>query len=526
MEFEEFLAARMPALLRFATVVAGEAGAAEELVLDALVRAGRRWRRIRGDGVEDQVKGLIARAYLRRRRSAGDLVGAVLRRPKVPAETSQAAGEVLEAVGSAEDTRVRQRAEWARRWSAGAEADEALEREALNVRERVERLAARQRVVLGLWCYEGMGPGEIAAALGWPMRMVRMEFSAGMRVLEPYRAEDVRPVLEGLAAEAPGPDGVKGRLGPARHADRRRRRIVGGSVAVVLIVGATADYVVTHPSEPRAVIGPVSTVTYDYGPGWLPDGFSEVIRGTGPDGVSRTWAMGGWQRGPTSLRLILTVTDRWSGPGQTGVDQWLATKDEGVAVQINGHEARETSDSDHLCSVVWLETPERMITVWGVSASGECETVLRMARSVRPVRGVTARQPLRTAEDVMGPDGLAEVIQNRQGCTAALTMYPAGEQGPIIAELRDDGFPKKGTSFRLGGRRARYYTAVLDWSRPPYYLDGPGVAVDLGAGRTLIVAGQSFDPGVTPPAPGTSRATLERIARGVSAGPIGSCSWT
>jgi hypothetical protein len=270
------------------------------------------------------------------------------------------------------------------------------------------------------------------------------------------------------------------------------------------------------------VIGPVSTLAYGYGPGWLPDGFQEVIRGSGPDGLSRTWAMGGWQRGPTSLRLILTVADRHLG---TGVDEWLQVQDQGKEISINGHPARQISDSDHLCSVVWLETLERMITVWGVSASGQCETVLKVARSVRPVGGVIARQPLQAPSGLLGEDGESEVIQNRQGCTAALTLYPPGTGGPVIVELRDDGFPQHGTDFRLGGRRARYYTAVLDWSRPPYYLDGPGVAVDIGAGRTLIVAGQSFDPGVVPPAMGTTRQTLERIAQAVSAGPIDACSW-
>ena len=43
---EDFLAARLSTLLRFATALTGDPHRAEDVVQDVLVRAQRRWRRI------------------------------------------------------------------------------------------------------------------------------------------------------------------------------------------------------------------------------------------------------------------------------------------------------------------------------------------------------------------------------------------------------------------------------------------------------------------------------------------------
>src|ERR1051325_11695909 len=59
----------MPALLRFATVVTGDPEYATEVVLAAMVKAGRRWRTIRRMPVpEDPLKRLIVEEYLSWRR--------------------------------------------------------------------------------------------------------------------------------------------------------------------------------------------------------------------------------------------------------------------------------------------------------------------------------------------------------------------------------------------------------------------------------------------------------------------------
>jgi len=46
--FEEFAAARLPAVLRFAGVLTGDRALAEDVVQEVLIRASRRWDQIGG----------------------------------------------------------------------------------------------------------------------------------------------------------------------------------------------------------------------------------------------------------------------------------------------------------------------------------------------------------------------------------------------------------------------------------------------------------------------------------------------
>jgi len=46
MTFEQFAEARLPALLRFAVVLTGERGLAEDVVQEVLLRTHQKWRRI------------------------------------------------------------------------------------------------------------------------------------------------------------------------------------------------------------------------------------------------------------------------------------------------------------------------------------------------------------------------------------------------------------------------------------------------------------------------------------------------
>ncbi|HEX3816413.1 MAG TPA: sigma factor, partial [Mycobacteriales bacterium] len=46
MTFEEFAAARLPALLRYAIVLTGDRGLAEDLVQEVLIRIHLRWRKV------------------------------------------------------------------------------------------------------------------------------------------------------------------------------------------------------------------------------------------------------------------------------------------------------------------------------------------------------------------------------------------------------------------------------------------------------------------------------------------------
>ena len=50
MTFEEFAAARLPAVLRFAAVLTGDRGLAEDVVQEVLLRASGRWESIARPG--------------------------------------------------------------------------------------------------------------------------------------------------------------------------------------------------------------------------------------------------------------------------------------------------------------------------------------------------------------------------------------------------------------------------------------------------------------------------------------------
>lgn len=76
MGFEEFLRARLPALLRYAAVLTGDEHRAEDLMQDVLVKAERKWRRIRRlDSPEAYVRRMVTNEFLswRRRRSSGEV---------------------------------------------------------------------------------------------------------------------------------------------------------------------------------------------------------------------------------------------------------------------------------------------------------------------------------------------------------------------------------------------------------------------------------------------------------------------
>ena len=150
MTFEEFAAAHLPAVLRFAAVLAGDRVAAEDLAQEVLVRAYSRWDRIGClDRPEFYVRKMLLNEFVSwRRRSA-----------------RQARRDMLAEV-------------------AGAAPDHAQaysEREAL-LRE-LSKLPQRQRAVLVLHYYEGRQDTEIAELLGCSPGTVRGYASRALAAL-------------------------------------------------------------------------------------------------------------------------------------------------------------------------------------------------------------------------------------------------------------------------------------------------------------------------------------------------------
>jgi RNA polymerase sigma-70 factor (sigma-E family) len=163
MRFEEFAAARLPAVLRFAGVLTGDRALAEDVVQDVLIRASRRWDQISGlDRPELYIRKMILNEYLSWRRRSWRLLP----------------------VGAASDLDTR---------TAPDHAGLHAERDALLA--ELGKLPRRQRAVLVLRYYEGFSDSEIAELLGCTPGTVRGYAS---RALAALRVELTPPALLSL----------------------------------------------------------------------------------------------------------------------------------------------------------------------------------------------------------------------------------------------------------------------------------------------------------------------------------------
>jgi len=146
--FEEFVAGRGAALLRFAYVLAQDSGRAEDLVQDALVKVHRHWASVvAADQPEAYVRRVVVNEFLswRRRRSSGEVAGTV---PELPV-----------------DDRSDRIAERDQMWRALA------------------TLPPRQRAVLVLRYYEDLNDAEIAVVLDCAQGTVRSLTARGLAAM-------------------------------------------------------------------------------------------------------------------------------------------------------------------------------------------------------------------------------------------------------------------------------------------------------------------------------------------------------
>jgi RNA polymerase sigma-70 factor (sigma-E family) len=151
MTFEEFAAARLGAVVRFAAVLAGERALAEDIVQEVLIRAHARWDRIgRLDRPESYVRKMIVNEYLSWRRRSWRLV---------PSDDLEAGPG-----GPGRD-----------------HAADHAERDALLA--EVSRLPRRQKAVLVLRYYEALSDAEIAEVLGCAPGTVRGYASRALATL-------------------------------------------------------------------------------------------------------------------------------------------------------------------------------------------------------------------------------------------------------------------------------------------------------------------------------------------------------
>ncbi|GAB3989640.1 SigE family RNA polymerase sigma factor [Actinoallomurus acanthiterrae] len=161
--FEEFLVARLPRLLRFATALTGDPHRAEDIVQDVLIRAQRRWRRIGAmASPEAYLRRMITNEYLswRRRRSSREM---------------PATDGVLDAAIEPDDGHAGQVEERDAVWSG------------------IMSLPPRQRAVLALRYYEGLSTAEIADILGCSEATVRSHASRALAELRLDPRGDLDP---------------------------------------------------------------------------------------------------------------------------------------------------------------------------------------------------------------------------------------------------------------------------------------------------------------------------------------------
>jgi RNA polymerase sigma-70 factor (sigma-E family) len=151
--FEEFVARRLDALVRYATVVTWDPHLAEDITQEVLVRAQARWSRIgRLDSPESYVKRMVVNEFLSwRRRRAAHLVF-------LPRETLD---------GVAPPT------------SDGTDAVDGRD----TARRLIAALPPKQRAAIALRYYEDLSDEQIAALLGCRTGTVRSYLSRGLAAL-------------------------------------------------------------------------------------------------------------------------------------------------------------------------------------------------------------------------------------------------------------------------------------------------------------------------------------------------------
>ncbi|MET7418073.1 SigE family RNA polymerase sigma factor [Dactylosporangium sp. NPDC005555] len=164
MTFEEFVEARLQALLRYAVMLTGDPHTAQDLVQETMIRAQLKWRRIAAASVpEHYVKRMLTNAYIDLHRASW------LRRVVLRSELPEAPVVFDHAQDNADRDQM-----WI--WLA--------------------RLPRRQRAALVLRYYESLSDVEIAEVLNCAIGTVRSLIS---RALATLRTEVVPELIGGDA---------------------------------------------------------------------------------------------------------------------------------------------------------------------------------------------------------------------------------------------------------------------------------------------------------------------------------------
>jgi RNA polymerase sigma-70 factor (sigma-E family) len=170
--YDEFAAARLQGLLRYAVMLTGDPHTAQDLVQETMVRVQMKWHRVgRTDVPEIYVKRMLTNAYIDHRR------GPWLRRVLLRGEP--AAIERLQP-------------------AVADPADQAVERD--RVWQLLATMPPRQRAALVLRFYEDLGDAEIAEVLDCAVGTVRANISRGLATLRTRLGASLSVATSGTAA--------------------------------------------------------------------------------------------------------------------------------------------------------------------------------------------------------------------------------------------------------------------------------------------------------------------------------------
>lgn len=302
----------------------------------------------------------------------------------------------------------------------------------------------------------------------------------------------LREGLDRLAERAPDGHEVRNALARARQGRRRSRpRLALAAVAAAVIAVTAGVPIVLHAMPGEQVTAAAGRPIVSFTPGWLPDGFTEQYRSSGP-GITpqvRRWLAG---PGRITLSAYSTADPDWS---QTAL-RIAALKDQ---VVVGGRVGMVTGDTGTAALLTWMADDRHVLTV-AVEAVPDARTVAQdVAESVTTddparVRGEARFGPL--------PGGLREFSTTVQGGSpgdGSTALDASADTAPRVAALH--------VTARRGLARTRWHDAG---SRPRRHrrLPRPGRAAG-GHGRRAAAV-RPLAHGLGPPAAGRAGGRRER----------------
>ncbi|WP_410672672.1 hypothetical protein [Amycolatopsis sp. cmx-4-68] len=284
----------------------------------------------------------------------------------------------------------------------------------------------------------------------------------------------IRESLDRLAARAPDGHAVRDALARAGRKRRPAARLALVAAAVVaLVVGVVAGtQLLTRPDLTPAAGRPVLA----YGPGWLPDGFTEQYREGGP---GTTPQVRRWFAGPASITLLAysTADPEWSQAALriASIKDQVLVRGRVAMVTGSGGYAQLTwlADDEHVLSAVVAGLPDARAVAQRIADAVAAEPVA--------VRGELRFGPL--------PPGLAERSAAVQGtgpgdASSELTAAdPAQPSIPVVRVAAGPGAPGVTGAAPVTVRGREGFFVAPKSGRDAM------VAVRLPSGRWLTVSG-------------------------------------